>query len=510
VAGESRRTCGCRVAPAVSAWLAFAASPAAAHGFGQRFDLPLPLWLWVTGAGATIVLTFAAIALFVRAGSFGTDYPRVDLLRFAPFRWIERPWIVAFVRLLAALLFSVTICAGFFGAQSPYANLITTMVWVVWWVGFAFVCALVGDLWALVNPLRTLFAWGKALHATLFRSRSPARKWTYPEWLGVWPGVALFLCFAWAELVWRDNDIPAYLAWAVVGYSLITWIGMFLYGRDAWLANGEAFSIAFGVLARFAPLEVGPPGSQGSERRLFLRPLGAGLLTRKPVRFSFMVFVLLMLATVTFDGFQETPLMQRIDTAVNSSPTLASLLFDLSEWGFDESQLIHTAALVTFPLAFLAVFWIACWSMVILTRRSASGDANVAKDLRVNETARAFVLTLVPIAVAYHLSHYFSLLLTAGQFIIPLVSDPFGFGWNLFGTAKYKVDLGIVSPYVFWYCAVTIIVIGHVIAVLVAHGVALRVFGNRRDALVSQIPMVLLMVAYTTLSLWILAQPIVG
>jgi hypothetical protein len=125
-------------------------------------------------------------------------------------------------------------------------------------------------------------------------------------------------------------------------------------------------------------------------------------------------------------------------------------------------------------------------------------------------TARAFVMTLVPIAVAYHLSHYFSLLLTAGQFIIPLASDPFGFGWNVFGAAKYKVDLGIVSPYVVWYSAVTLIVIGHVVAVFLAHLEALRVFGNRRDALLSQIPMMLLMVAYTTLSLWIFAQPIVG
>ena len=128
----------------------------------------------------------------------------------------------------------------------------------------------------------------------------------------------------------------------------------------------------------------------------------------------------------------------------------------------------------------------------------------------VSSKRRAFVLTLVPIAVAYHLSHYFPLLLTAGQFIIPLLSDPFGYGWNLFGTAGYKVDLGIVSPYVFWYSAVTIIVVGHIVAVVLAHGAALRMFGNRRDALLSQIPMMALMVAYTTLSLWILAQPIVG
>jgi len=192
--------------------------------------------------------------------------------------------------------------------------------------------------------------------------------------------------------------------------------------------------------------------------------------------------------------------MRQLDTAVHGSPALAALLFRLSEQGVGESQLVATAALLVFPIVFLAAFWLASWAMVRLTRRAVT----------VREAACAFVLTLVPIAVAYHLSHYFSLLLTAGQFIIPLASDPFGFGWDLFGTAKYKVDLGIVSPYVFWYGAVTLIVVGHVIAVVLAHAAALRVFGSRREALASQIPMVALMVAYTMLSLWILAQPIVG
>ena len=39
-------------------------------------------------------------------------------------------------------------------------------------------------------------------------------------------------------------------------------------------------------------------------------------------------------------------------------------------------------------------------------------------------------------SVAYHLAHYLSMLLVSGQFIIPLVSDPFGLGWDLFGTAR--------------------------------------------------------------------------
>jgi hypothetical protein len=119
------------------------------------------------------------------------------------------------------------------------------------------------------------------------------------------------------------------------------------------------------------------------------------------------------------------------------------------------------------------------------------------------------VLTLVPIAVAYHLAHYFSLLLTAGQFVIPLASDPFGAGWDLFGTAGYKVNLAVLNPYVFWYGAVVLIVIGHVLAVLQARRVALRLHGTGRAALARELPMMALMVAYTMTSLWILAQPIV-
>ena len=289
--------------------------------------------------------------------------------------------------------------------------------------------------------------------------------------------MALFFAFAWAELVWRGKDVPAQLAWAMLAYAALTWAGMFLFGRERWLERGEAFAVAFGVLGRFAPIE----GRRGG---LALRPPGAGLMNGASPSASFTVFVLLMLATVTFDGFKETPLHQKLHTALLTSPAANSVLFSLSELGLDESQVVDTLLLTAFPLAFVAVYWLA------------------------SPAPRAFVLTLVPIAVAYHLAHYFSLLLTAGQFVIPLASDPLGRGWDLFGTAGYKVDLGIVSPYVFWYGAVALILAGHVIAVYLAHVEALRRLPGR--SLSTQLPMLALMVAYTTLSLWILAQPVVS
>src|SRR5262249_27146512 len=148
---------------------------AGAHGFGQRFDLPLPLWLWVSGAGATIVLTFAAMALFFSSTQLVPRGAGVRIVSVSPI-------VTRAIRTAAVLAFVLTVCAGFIGAQDPYRNLITTMVWVTWWVGFAFVCALVGDLWALASPLGIPF-------------KGFLR---YPKQLGGWPAVVLFFAFAWA------------------------------------------------------------------------------------------------------------------------------------------------------------------------------------------------------------------------------------------------------------------------------------------------------------------------
>jgi hypothetical protein len=149
-------------------------------------------------------------------------------------------------------------------------------------------------------------------------------------------------------------------------------------------------------------------------------------------------------------------------------------------------------------LAFALAYLFFCALM-----RAMGGSAAFA------DIAGYFVLTLIPISIAYHIAHYLSYFLLAGQLIIPLVSDPFGWGWDLFGTANYKMDIGIVTAKFVWYLSVTTIVLGHLIAVFLAHVMALRAFPTIRAALLSQIPMMVLMVGYTRISLWILSQPVV-
>ena len=210
--------------------------------------------------------------------------------------------------------------------------------------------------------------------------------------------------------------------------------------------------------------------------------------------------MVLILSTLTFDGLKETPFWSKMLEWVVLIPTMSSLLRELHYLGFDPRIVLETFLLGLFPVFCTAIYFLFSWFGAIVSGSQISS---------VN-FAGLFVFSLVPIAIAYHLAHYFSYLLIAGQLVIPLSSDPLGIGWNLFGTSGYKVDISILDAKSIWYITVFSIVIGHIFAVGVAHFTALRVFNSAKMVLRSQFPILFLMIVYTVLSLWILSQPIVG
>ncbi len=513
------------VPAAVLAWCVPAlvcARPVLAHGFGQRYDLPVPLWLYLYGAAGAVLLSFVVFGLFVGEQRVGGGYPRLNLLKFGLFRaTLASPAFVSGMRVASVALFALVILAGLVGNQTPVLNLVPTVVWVIWWVGFSLFVAIVGNLWALVNPLKVVFEWADRLARRLGVDEGLESDAPYPASWDVWPALALFFIFVWVELVFPGSATPRNVAFLILLYSSVTWAGMSLFGKEAWLRNGEAFSVFFSILARFAPTEVrvtgggayeecdvcgaegGPEKADNDcvnchacfaraapgERELNLRPPAVGLLRSDGRSVGRLAFVVFMLASVTFDGLLATPLwvggMFFLQSATGSFGVAGTLLYG-------------TLGLVGVPLLFFGLY-----AGFVRLCGAMGGGAGFWG------LAGAFAYSLVPIALAYQAAHYYTLLITEGQNLFALASDPFGWGWDLLGTAGYEVDVNVVGAALVWYSQVALIVAGHVVAVYLAHAVALREAPSPKLALRGQLPMVVLMVLYTVTSLWVLSQPVV-
>ena len=509
---------------------ALAAQPAYAHGFGDRYDLPMPLGYFLVGAGAAVALSFAVIGLFVKGDIGRHSHWRYNLFQYSWLRAVlTSPLLLIPVKLMSVFLLGLVVAAGLVGSQAPSLNLAPVFVWIIWWVGMGFVSALVGNLWALVNPWKILFEWIEVLHRKLRRGSELSLNEEYPRAWGIWPAVIIFLVFAWLETGFSESSLPRNVGIMGICYTVITLGGMIVFGKHQWLRHGEAFSVVFGFLARFAPTEVrvmdpnicdardrhcldrdgecincyecfetasspdSPSGHQQT-RELNIRPFAVGLARNEGITNDLLAMVILLLSAVTFDGFSATPAWAEVQ-----SFSLDIFSGSINNLVINGLTIADTIGLVLFPLAFLAVYL----TFSYLMARSVGNAVGLA------DLARAFVYSLIPIALAYNIAHFLTLLVIQGQIIVPLASDPFGFKWDLFGTADYRVDIGIIGARSLWFLSVGVIVLGHIIAVYLAHVVSTRLFLNRAMALRSQYPMLTLMVIYTVVSLWIIAQPIV-
>jgi hypothetical protein len=247
-------------------------SDALAHALAQRYDLPLPLGYFLVASGAVVVMTFVVLALFWRDGG-----KRIEARDYVILRGTVPDFVVTSAQFLAVLALTLLIAAGLFGNPATFKNITPVAVWVIWWVGFGFVTAFIGNIWPLINPWSSTF--GLAEKLTRPWTRGLSFRAHYPQWLSVWPSCVLFLLFAWLELVAPGRDVPRNIAIAILTYSAFTWIGFAVFGRDTWLESGEVFSVAFGLFGRFAPLDFTHDGRW----RVSLRPFATGLLTRTPL-----------------------------------------------------------------------------------------------------------------------------------------------------------------------------------------------------------------------------------
>ncbi len=435
---------------------------AQAHSLTGRVDSPLPFVAYILGAAIAVGASFVIIAV-------GDPSPPVEGPTLVP-RVVPR-WLRLTLRTIGLGAWTWIVLQAVAGGTSD-ADVAFLFLWVYGWVGLPFICAFIGPVWSWLDPFSTLYdiiAWAGRRLGIAGVTPQP-----WPPRLDTWLAVAGFAFFVWLELVAYVLQGRS-LSMVLIGYTVITLLGMAQYGRDTWRTHAETFSVWFALVGRLAPYALaGPPESGKVIRRPFARGLVTGRWTLAAV-----VLVSLGTGSIIYDGLSQT--QQFFD--LFSRPTVPVATVILAAWLGGLTALI-----------------------VWVSRRTGLAAVGAG---------------LLPVAMGYLVAHYLSLLLADGQRIVVAISDPLQQGWDLFGTAFFEPSLTWIPTSAFWSIQVGAVIVGHIVGAWAGHAVAARERGTdhgrgraaraeqRRADLRAQLPLAVLMVGLTALTLWSLGQRLV-
>ena len=435
-----------------------------AHASEQGFVLLLPTDLY-TGAGVVAVVLTVAALLIVPGGWVARLYAPVSLPR------IKLRGLARVTSIISGVLLLALIATGLYGPTDPLSNPLVLTVWVVFWLGLLTFQALLGDIWSFLSPVMGLLRLLRVILGPWAFARLPRN-------IGYWPGILGFFLFAYILLADPKPADPRHLARLVAGYLVFQLGFAFVYG-PRWIARGDIFTVVmrtFGRTSIFGKYKLGFPGWKITD------------FGQVPLETA--VLCVLLLGTGSFDGLNETFWW------------LGTLGMNPLEFSGRSAVVWHnTIGMILANLALLGIF----------LGTLALGNVLVSKNLPLRQSLCLFAPTLLPIAIGYHVAHYLPSFLVDSQYVMVALSDPFLTGADLLGLGDFYVTTGFFntqdSVRLIYLTQAFAVVAGHVIAVLVAHSVAIRIYQNRKDAIFSQIPLSAFMVIYTFLGLWLLASP---
>ena len=444
--------------------LLFCPGPAMAHVSEQGFVLLLPTGIYTFAGVAVVALTVVAL--------FALPARRVRaLFAYCPFPGISAPrGLTTLTSILSFVLLAVLVAIGLAGPHSPLENVMPLSFWTLGWIGLVGLSGVMGNLWAWMNPWTGLYR----LIGPDWRARN------LPDGLGLWPCVVLLAGFAAFLLADISPDDPTRLATSVAVYWCVTMAGMLIFGPD-WLRHAELGHAIMTTYARLAAWKPGAPGGLG----------GPGWqVVHAPSVNGAGVFALTLLAVGSFDGINET-------------------FWWLARIGVNPLEFPGRSAVIGPTLAGL----IAAIALLIVTFAITIriGLAIADSDIPFAEAFGRLALSLLPIALVYHMSHYLTSFLVNIQYTIAAYSDPLGTGADLLGIQPFHVTTGFFNHLdwvrLIWLSQAGLVVLGHVWSVLLSHRIALDLFPGHRRAALATLPLSLFMVAYTVLGLWLLAAP---
>ena len=429
-------------------------APALAHGGSLRSaparSLSVPLWLFLATGGGVVGASFLL-------ASFVTDRAFVRLVHDWR-RVLSLPAADALVRVANAVgvvgLLAV-VAVGLFGPERALLNLGVLVVWVGWWAGFAMTTYLVGNTWPALNPWRTI---ARAL---------PTLDRPYPDRLGAWPSVVGLLGLVWLEVVSPLADDPRLLALVVLAYTAVTLAGCVAFGPDTWFGRVDPVSRVFRYYGAVAPLH-----RDGGRVKLRIPGTGledADLVTNR----SEVAFVVALLWVTTYDGLVATPPWRDVATALVGLGAPAVLLY---------------------PAALLVGFGVFYGAFRLAIR---SGRRRAETYLPAPTLARRFAPSLLAIAAGYHVAHYLGYLIELSPTLLGALSNPLA----------PPSPVAVVLPAWFQGVALGFVLLGHLVAIWVAHATSFELFPGRIQAVRSQYALTLVMVFYTMTSLLIVSRP---
>lgn len=414
----------------------------------------------MVGAGCALAVSFAVLALAWRTSRLTGDRSGREVPGWLATA-VDSPWLHAGLRAFGLLAAAVGAWAALFGRDSP-ANPALGIFYIYLWVGLVPLSLLVGNVWPLLSPMRTL-------HLGLSRllDSPPDRGlMAYPSWLGYWPAALGLFAFVWTELVNPDAAfVSTVTTWCLV-YAAVMLVGSAVFG-DEWLARADPFEVWFGLVAKLSPWG---RREDADDRRQVLRrnPLD-NLDTMRP-HSGVVAFVAVLLGSTAYDSFSNSNWWLQ-QTAVPGAldPTLRDTLM-----------------LVGF-VAFVGV-----------TFTAAAMAAPGAPWPERRRLPRRLAHSLVPIGVGYVFAHYLTLLFEFGQAYVIFLSDPLVTGEaDYIGTVDWTVNYFLSSrPSLVAGLKVAFVLTGHILGVVAAHDRAVRVL-PLRHAVSGQLAMLAVMLIYT-------------
>ena len=354
----------------------------------------------------------------------------------------NQPWLG---KMFGVLILSLLILPGLISNEEAKTSITPLIIWVFLWIGVPVLGLVFGDIYSKFNPLSII--------------PSPEKK---PS--TVWFATALFLGLTWFELVWRKPGNPTHIGIVFILLMLITTSIRIIFGKAS--IEVDPLHLLHHLYAKL--------------RFTLSKPIYKNMLENIANLSNFKgmeYFILLMIGTVTYDGLRGTTFWYNL---------FGSSTLDIT---------FSTFAFFGINIIIIGSYRFACWFAL-----KVSGEK---QDL--SNISLLFGHTMLPIAFAYHVSHYLSLLLYESQTILYRLNDPYGIGWNLFGIDEVTINY-FLTPVALWGIQVFVTLAGHMLSVVLAHDLAIKLFGHQQSDKTQYI-FLLITVGLTLQALFVLSVP---